>query len=409
MNKTKYLIIILLTLVVESCKESPNTIGNTAEKQLFTAITSPAKTNSELPFLVANGHSTYLSWVAKEGDSLAILKYATLKDGNWEKTREIYRGTDWFVNWADYPMIAENNGNLWSHVLKKSTAGTYSYDVKMNVLPEGESTWRTDLALHSDATPTEHGFVSVLPYQDDFFVSWLDGRNTLEKEGEERGAMTLRAARVNAEGTVSEEHELDFRICDCCQTSAAMTRNGPVVLYRDRSDDELRDISIVRLIAGEWTKPKSIANDNWKIKGCPVNGPKAAAIGNNLALAWFTAAQQKPRVQLVFSKDGGASFEEAITVATGTVQGRVDVLLLDANTALISWMESQNKQTSLKAMKVTSNGTLSEAINIATLNGSRKSGFPQMELVGNEVYFAWTDVVKDVTQVKTGRIAVTNF
>jgi len=248
-----------------------------------------------------------------------------------------------------------------------------------------------------------------LPYQDDFFVSWLDGRNTLEKVGEERGAMTLRGARVHAQGRVSEEHELDFRICDCCQTSAAMTRNGPVVLYRDRSDDELRDISIVRLIGGEWTKPKRIANDNWKIKGCPVNGPKAAAIGNNLVVAWFTAAQQNPRVQLVFSKDSGASFGAAIEVASGSVIGRVDVILLDANSAVISWMESQNKQGILKAMKVTSNGTLSDVINIATMNGSRKSGFPQMEIVGNELYFAWTDAVNDTTQVKTGRISATNF
>jgi len=133
MNKTKCLIILLLTIIVESCIDSPKIADNTAKKHPFTVISTPAKINSELPYLVTNGASAYLSWVAKIGDSLAILKYAALEDGKWQKVKEIYRGTDWFVNWADYPMIAENNGNLWSHVLKKSTADTYSYDIKMNV------------------------------------------------------------------------------------------------------------------------------------------------------------------------------------------------------------------------------------------------------------------------------------
>ena len=111
------------------------------------------------------------------------MRYVKLKDGEWQTPHEIVQGTDWFVNWADFPMIAENQGNLLSHVLKKSSAGTYSYDVKLNVLPKGSITGATNLALHTDGTQTEHGFVTAVPYKaGSFFVTWLDGRNTLEKE-----------------------------------------------------------------------------------------------------------------------------------------------------------------------------------------------------------------------------------
>ncbi len=60
--------------------------------------------------------------------------------------------------------------------------------------------------------------------------------------------MTIRGAIIDKQGNKSGEWELDNRVCDCCQTSTAITANGPIVVYRDRSDEEIRDISIVRLI-----------------------------------------------------------------------------------------------------------------------------------------------------------------
>ena len=62
--------------------------------------------------------------------------------------------------------------------------------------------------------------------------------------------MTLRAAFIDKKGNKINEWELDGRVCDCCQTTAAITNDGPVVVYRDRSDDEVRDMSIVRYVNG---------------------------------------------------------------------------------------------------------------------------------------------------------------
>lgn len=372
-------------------------------------LISPAGTSSSLPHLVSNGHVPLLSWVETKGDTLNTFYFSKLSGGVWQAPERILQGGDWFVNWADYPMISENNGNYWSHVLKKSTEGTYSYDVKMNIKAEGSTEWITDVPLHTDGTPTEHGFVTVVPYNDAFFVTWLDGRNTVENEVGERGAMTLRAAVVGADSEIRQEHELDVRTCDCCQTTAAITSTGPVVLFRDRSEEEIRDISIVRQIDGKWTTPKTIHADGWKIKGCPVNGPKVSAKDNNLVVAWFTAAAQKPKVQVVFSEDAGAQFSAPIEIAAGEVIGRVDVILLNANTAIVSWLESKDKQTTFKAVKVTSGQGKSEPVIIAQMNGSRKSGFPQMELVDNQVHFAWTAITKGTTHIKTAHVALTQF
>ncbi|MGB5555497.1 MAG: hypothetical protein WBM83_12615 [Flavobacteriaceae bacterium] len=409
MKHTRCNLLIVLLVGISSCKEQRTTPVPTAVSPVH-EMPSPAKNNSAMPFLFSNDHKTLLSWVETVGDSLAILNYAELIDGAWQEPSMIAQGTDWFVNWADFPAITEHNGTLLTHMLKKSSVGTYSYDIKLNLLTKGEKEWKNNLPLHDDQTPTEHGFVTTLPYgSDSFFMTWLDGRNTEEKEGEERGAMTLRTAEVNSLGALQNEALLDPRTCDCCQTTAAITSNGPVVLYRDRTENEVRDISIVRKIAGEWSAPKTIHADNWLIKGCPVNGPKAAALENTLAVAWFTAADNSPQVKLVFSADGGENFDAPIVVSPVKTIGRVDVVLLDMNTAIVSYMEMIDKQAQLKAVKVKRSGEIAKPVVISELDASRKTGFPQMELVQDKVYFAWTDVDQKNSAIKTAFVALEAF
>ncbi len=399
-------LVILFCFFLTNCKQKSKNLEPEVLVSLVEEVLSPAGASSSLPHLVSNTDGTLVSWVETKGDSLATLFFSELENGTWQEPKAVVEGGDWFVNWADYPMIAANKGNYWSHVLKKSTKGTYSYDVKMNIKAKGSTTWETDMALHTDGTPTEHGFVTVLPFKDAFFVTWLDGRNTEENEAGERGAMTVRAAEVAANGEVSHEHELDVSTCDCCQTTAAITDNGPVVLYRDRTEEEIRDISIVRQVNGTWTAPKTIHADGWKIKGCPVNGPKVAAMGNNVAVAWFTAAQDTARVQVVFSKDGGENFENPTVIAKGTTIGRVDVVWVDEETAVVSWMDTKEKVASLNVAKISRTGVVSEKVTVVEMNGSRQSGFPQLEKVDDMLYFAWTDVTKTDTRVRMAKIAI---
>ena len=132
----------------------------------------------------------------------------------------------------------------------------------------------------------------------------LAGGHDMEGEHEAGGAMTLRSAIVNGKGIISQRTELDNRVCDCCQTSATMTTNGPVVVYRDRSEEEVRDISIVRNVNAKWTQPQTVGLDNWKIAACPVNGPSVDAIDNTVAVAWFTVTKGIGDVRVVFSQDG---------------------------------------------------------------------------------------------------------
>lgn len=363
---------------------------------------SPATNNASLPYLVVgNDGNLFMSWVEQTGDT-TIFKYATLKEDSFGAVETIASGTDWFVNWADYPMMAVNQkGDMIAHFLAKSSEGTYAYDVNVVTKLSDQSVWSEPIIPHSDSTPTEHGFVTMLPQPDNsFMLAWLDGRNMGEMDhdshvsGSNR-AMTLRKAVISPSGEISDEAELDGRVCDCCQTTGVMTENGPTFFYRDRSEHEIRDISYVRKQGTSWLMSETVHNDNWKINGYPVNGPRADNYGSIIALAWFSAPKNKGMVQLAFSQDNGVTFDSPIAIDSMSPLGRVDVVMVSENKAVVSWLAKEGSDVVIKAQPISTSGVKQGAITIGKTSEARGSGFPQMAWHKGKLYFAWTDFGED--------------
>ena len=378
-------------------------------------IPFPGGEGTSLPSLSSDGNTLILSWVATPTDSLAQFHFASLgADGKWSSPEQVAEGSNWFVNWADYPALVQNKGSLLAYHLQKSSPGKFSYDILMHALPKGQTTWVGGLPLHRDSTQTEHGFVSATAYSDSsFLVSWLDGRNTggggHEGHDMHSGAMSIRAAEVTLQGKVLWDSQLDDKTCDCCQTSTAITSQGPVVVYRNRSDQEIRDIAITRLVDGNWTEPSIIHADNWEISGCPVNGPKVVAEGNTLLVGWFTASKGEAKVNFSFSSDAGVSFGAPITVEGQGIIGRVEVAMLDEQSGIAAWMETNKTGTFLMAARIDNGGKMGKRWEIGAMDSGRKSGFPQLEVLGDNVYFAWTEVKGEANQVRTAYLPKSAF
>ena len=369
--------------------------------------------NSGTPNLFVNseGQAT-LIYIEKAGDTLAQLKMAVLKENEWSEAKLIAQGDNWFVNWADFPALAQfpnKKSNLAAHWLQKRAAGTYDYDIRVATsLNNGES-WSESFLLHQDGVAAEHGFVTLLPIAEDrIFATWLDGRNTKVEATETQtghghggGAMTLRTAEFDLNGNLYEEAELDTRVCDCCQTDAVITEKGPIVVYRDRSEQEIRDISIVRKVRGVWSDPQHLGNDHWQINGCPVNGPAIAAYENQVAVVWFTMAADTPKVQVAFSQDFGASFGLPIQIDQGNPLGRVDIVFGKSGQVLVSYLEDREDDTLIRVVPIEISQRVGPAIVELSTNAARKGGFPVLEKLESGFLLATTEVNEKKTQVKT--------
>ena len=372
-----------------------------------TEMTSPAGGGSGEPFLVtAAGGGVWLSWLERM-DTVHALRVARLEGDAWSEPHTIASSSSFFVNWADFPSVFEGaDGRLVAHWLARSGTGRYAYDVMTAVSADGGASWTQPVRPHRDGTESEHGFVSLFPMAGGSAGAvWLDGRQTAgghdatatgngaASSGHDAAAnraMSLRFTTLTADGTTGEDVLIDERVCDCCQTDVAATEDGAVLVYRDRSTEEVRDIAVRRLVNGTWSEAAPVHADGWVIPGCPVNGPSVSARGRSVVVAWFTAARDTAKVSVAFSADGGERFGPPIRLDEGDPVGRVDVLLLEDGMALVSWLERTTDGAQVRARLVSTGGAMSEPTTIASSSAERASGFPRMALDGDHVVFAWT-------------------
>ena len=365
----------------------------------------------------ASDGTALLSWLEPIDSETDALLLAVRTGGTWSEPRTIREGDSFFVNWADFPSAVQlENGMIVAHWLEWVADSPYAYHAMLSWSRDGGETWSDPMPAHRDDSPTEHGFVSIVPWEDGAAVVWLDGRamgapapragEGGERRPGPRGDMSLRFTTLDSDGELGPELLLDGRTCECCQTSLVRTSEGLVAAYRDRSGDEIRDIGIVRGAGEVWTEPTHVADDGWQISGCPVNGPQLSASGLQLISAWFTGKGGEPRVSVAFSRDGGATFGSPIRVDEGTPIGRVDVELLEDGTAIVTWLEASGDEPRVLARRVSPDGSLGPTLVVTETSGARASGFPRVTRLGRELLFAWTLPGEDGgIRVRAGRLA----
>jgi len=394
-------------VVLAACSSSDRQAPAAAH---VTALPSPAGEQSGEPFLATDAAgAVHMTWIEKTGDSTYAVRYARLDGTTWSRPATVVERRDLFVNWADYPsVVATPSGQLFVHWLQRSGAGRYAYDARIAQSTDRGATWSDGVILHTDRSAAEHGFVALWAAPGDSVrAAWLDGRHmTADAGGHGEGAMSVQAVSVAASGALGAEQPVDLRTCDCCQVAATMAASGPVVAYRDRTEDEIRDIAVVRLVDGKWTSPSIVHADGWHIEACPVNGPALAARGDTVAIAWFTGAQDTARVRVAFSVDGGEHFAAPVRVDGGAPAGRVGVALDENGDALVSWLERvPPDDAEVRVRRVARSGELGATVTISRTKAARASGFPRIVRRGDTLVAAWT-VPGDSARVMVGSVPV---
>lgn len=394
-----------LLLILAACRPTPT----------VTELPNPAGPGARFPYLHASGDAVLMSWMEEVRPGFFHIKTASFDGQSWSEPGSVDSSDAYFVNWADFPSVTGVDGHpIAAHWLQKVEGGTYAYHIR-TAFRNADGGWGPAFSPHTDGTPTEHGFVSLMPLSADRVLAvWLDGRHTggggHEGHGSHdghHGMMTLRSAELAPDGGLSKETEIDDSVCDCCQTGIAPVPGGAVAVYRDRTHSEIRDISLARYDTetGAWTPLGPLHEDGWEITGCPVNGPRIASNGDHVVAVWFTMAQGTPVVAAKRSTDGGRTFGERVVIDDGMNSGRVDVVVDADGAAWISWLGTDGGEPALALRAWSAAGRLGEIFHPAMADMSRRSGFPRMARLGDDLLLAYTDP-ENGYRVRTVRVRI---
>lgn len=311
----------------------------------------------------------WLSWL-ETADAVTALRVASLDPATrtWRAPVTVARGRDLFVNTADVPALtvgpAGRLAAVWS-VNNPAPANAPAapaaghdhhgpgYHAVVSHSTDAGQTWSAPVPLTRESTSVEFAAVTFLA-DGRLLAAWLDGRakaaggksqqlyaRILSAPTPAAATLAPASAPASAPAAAAPDTLVDASVCDCCPVALTAFPDGTALLaYRGRTADEVRDIRVTRFRRTTWDDPRPAAGDDWRIAACPVNGPALISDGGRVGAAWFTAADNDPRLLVTFSPDAGARFLMPLRLSETKPAGRPALALLRDSALLTAWVDA---------------------------------------------------------------------
>ena len=356
-------------------------------------LASPAGAESGEPQMTVSRRGLILSWVERTGRSIHTLKFAERNASGWTAPTTVSSGDNWLISAADPPVVLRRpDGTLVANWLVSTNRKLEGSDLHLTYSKDNGKTWVRSFLPHHDDTKGQHAFPSFFEMPGDLLgLVWLDARAQAANPEDLDASISLRYAAFDRSWKQTADTTVDARVCECCSTATAVTANGVVTAFRDRSEREIRDIAVSHLENGKWTASTPVHNDNWEIDACPINGPALGARGREVVAAWFTVKNNHGQAWAAFSSDSGRTWGAPIRLDDTRSLGRVDVDLLDDGSAVATWVELAGNHAQFRLRRIERSGAKFAAVTITDLAGGSATGFPRMALLRDELVFAWTE------------------
>lgn len=341
-------------------------------------IDPPAPPGASAPALAAENvttlrrdHDVLMTWL-EPGEGGGRLRFARLSDDTWTEPVTVAAGVAQPVA-LDPPTLTvlDTQGGVRRTLVVRTG----------DVVARSGDAGRTWTRLPAPPLP----FASLAGGDEGGYAFWL------APDGD--GAAKLLGTRLLAGETV-----LDVRVAPGSGTSAVMTWDGPVVVYRDHGVDGAQDVAVVRRKDARWTPPRPVHVEGWApLAGVPASGPRVAAERRQVAVAWYTEAAELPHVLVAFSSDGGGTFGAPVEVAAGegaegVPSGLVDVALDDGGNALVLWTAGTGSgDVALNLARVSPDGRRGEEVVLADGLSAGPESAPRIARAGERVAAAWVE------------------
>jgi hypothetical protein len=161
------------------------------------------------------------------------------------------------------------------------------------------------------SAPAQSFYTMSVSPQGTIYLSWLSSSAVYIARSTDRGASFQPPVRITENDS-----------CPCCRPSISFTGDRNVhVAWRRVVDDNIRDIFLSTSSDGgdTWKPGVRVAEDNWKLNGCPHSGAATAVLGKRLFVAWTTVRDSKGQLYLAWSDDAGRTFSPRVKLGDEVV------------------------------------------------------------------------------------------
>lgn len=345
----------------------------------------------------------WLTWIETAADKTLSLKFSRFDVAarKWSPARTIASGPDIYAGTSDIPALTLGSKGrataLWyvKNPPSPQTAHLHhgaGYHAVTSSTQDAGATWSAPARVSKESDINEFAALATLA-DGRVLAVWLDARvkkimgampdhdkihpgMKLSQQLYSRIVAPAEAANADAPDTL-----IEYSVCDCCHTSLAAFPDGTALLvYRGRSEEEARDIRVTRFRGSAWDEPRTLNQDDWRIAGCPVNGPQIVSDGGRAGVAWFTAADNDPRVVASFSPDAGARFLMPLKLSEPKPIGRASIVMLRSTALLVAWIDANG---ALALRRVTPDYGLNSSVTLTKPEAGRLKGQPRLALVSN--------------------------
>ena len=226
------------------------------------------------------------------------------------------------------------------------------------------------------------------------FAAWLDKRNRVparERGRKYEGAGLFFASSNDGGATYSESGMAQDNTCECCRLGLAFAGPGrPVVVFRNIFEGGVRDHAIVTF-SGSATPGEvhRVSRDDWQINACPHHGPSLSiSPSGTYHVAWYTGGKVRKGLFYARSRDGGQSFSDPMPVGRPDRNPTRPHVMAGAREAAMVWKEFDGETTTVNLMTSRDDGaTWSRPRIIASTTDT--SDHPLLVSDGRRSYLSW--------------------
>ena len=262
----------------------------------------------------------------------------------------------------------------------------------------GES-FEKPIAITDKAGKSFSGYpsIGVAPNRDVYAV-WIDTRDQV---GDSDDSYAVYLAKSTDRGASFQKNvRVAGKICPCCRPTLSFGPHGEVmVFWRHIYPGPIHDMTVAVSTDGgnTFSEPKRVAEDNWKIDGCPDSGPAVARVGNRVYVAWLTEASPEiSGVRLSWSDDGGKAWAPAVKASQKILDANYPWFSVtqDGKALLVFQGRDPQKQggwsgIGVYLVEIAADGRLSEPTTVPGITSSAKRPTVTAGL-GGRVYVTWS-------------------